>query len=121
MKKWLLVVIAIVFVGVLGAGLNLFVVSGSVNGPDFSGGEEAPYEIKGGVVYVNNAICAVSHSKIAREDRGKYTNRVTYNGPAKKFSGKTLVFNQCCPACVERFAQFWKKYQQQIMDYHGLT
>ncbi|MBI2608425.1 MAG: hypothetical protein HYW47_02370 [Deltaproteobacteria bacterium] len=83
-------------------------------------GEKAPYEIKGETVSVNNQYCAVSHSKMEKEDLGKWTNTVEYKGDNPQFKGKKLVFNQCCGGCIQRFPQMWSDEQDQIMQFHGL-
>lgn len=83
-------------------------------------GEKAPYEIKGDTILVNNQYCAVSHSKMGKEDLGKWTNTVEYKGDNPQFKDKKLVFNQCCDGCLQRFPQMWGAEQEQIMKFHGL-
>ena len=83
-------------------------------------GELAPYRIEGDVVYVNNRICAVSHSPLREGQLDRYQSRVVYDGPDPRFRGKTLVFNQCCPMCIQTFPELWRQHRDRIMRYHGL-
>lgn len=86
-------------------------------------GETARYEIKGDTVIVNNHICAFSRSPMAKETLGTYTSKVVYKGNDPrfaKFKNKTLVFNQCCTMCLDKFPGEWKKNPEEIMTYHGL-
>lgn len=86
-------------------------------------GETAQYEIKGDTVLVNNHICAYSKSPMAKETLGTYTSKVVYKGNNPKFAqfkNKTLVFNQCCTMCLDKFPDEWKKNPEAIMTYHGL-
>ena len=86
-------------------------------------GETAHYEIKGDTVMVNNHICAYSKSPMAKETLGTYTSKVVYKGNNPKFTkfkDKTLVFNQCCTMCLDKFPGEWKKNPEEIMTYHGL-
>lgn len=86
-------------------------------------GETAHYEIKGGTVMVNNHICAYSKTPMAKETLGTYISKVVYKGNDPKFAkfkDKTLVFNQCCTMCLDKFPEEWKKNPEAIMTYHGL-
>ncbi len=82
--------------------------------------EMARYEVQGDTVMVNNTICAYSRSPIGTELLGQYQSRVRYEGPIAAFRGKTLVFNQCCPMCVDAFGEKWEAERDQIMKFHGL-
>ncbi len=84
-------------------------------------GEKAPYRIEGDVVYVNNRLCAVSHSPLNPHKLSQFVSRVKYDGPAKDFRGKTLVFNQCCDMCIGKFPSMWTQERDTIMRFHGLT
>jgi len=79
------------------------------------------YEVSGDLVYVNNRECAMSDSPIAEKDLGRFESRVTYDGPIEEFSGKTLVFNQCCAKCIESFPEKWAAERDQIMQKFGLA
>ena len=86
-------------------------------------GEVVTPMIMGNMVHVNNKICASSHTVMAEQDIGKFTSRVTYEGPDPKYGklkGKTLVFNQCCTDCIKRFKTQWKENPEAIMEFHGL-
>jgi hypothetical protein len=82
--------------------------------------ELARYRIEGDRVYVNNTVCAYSRTPLHDEQLGEYTSEVVYDGPIKTFQGKTLVFNQCCPMCVDAFPGKWKDERDEIMRFHGL-
>jgi len=82
--------------------------------------EQAPYELKGNTVQVNNAYCAVSHSYIKPEDRGTWKSTVVYEGQNQKFQGKTFVFNQCCAMCIKQFDALWKEDPDKYLSAHGI-
>ncbi len=83
-------------------------------------GEHAPYVIDDEMVYVNNQLCAVSHSALLKHEVGKYSSRVEYDGDYPLFKGKTLIFNQCCEKCVNAFPEKWKRERDHVLRYHGL-
>lgn len=84
-------------------------------------GELAPWtEQADGTILVNNRICAQSGAPMTPDFLGRYTNRVVYEGADERFHGRTLVFNQCCAACVEGFPKQWAEHQEHIMQFHGM-
>lgn len=83
-------------------------------------GEVAPYVIDGETVYVNNGLCAVSHSRLDPQNLNEFTSRVRYDGPLEAFRGKTLVFNQCCEMCIKKFPDMWEENSDKILKYHGV-
>lgn len=83
-------------------------------------GETAHWTVEGAEVHVNNRLCAVSHSPLDAAKLGAYPSRVAYEGNDPRFVGKTLVFNQCCEMCVERFPKMWAKDPDAILRFHGL-
>lgn len=86
-------------------------------------GEISKYKIIGDTIYVNNHICASSHSPMEKEALGIFTSKVKYNGTDplfKKFKGKTLVFNQCCEGCIQAFPKQWADGAEEILAFHGL-
>lgn len=84
-------------------------------------GEQAPYRVEGDTVFVNNRICAVSHSPLDPHNLDRFVSRVKYNGPIAKFKGKTLLFNQCCEMCIQNFPSLWKSERDAVLRFHGLT
>jgi hypothetical protein len=83
-------------------------------------GETAHWTVEGGEVHVNNRLCAVSHSPLDPAKLDAYVSRVAYAGEDLRFAGKTLVFNQCCEMCVERFPKMWREDPDGILRFHGL-
>lgn len=83
--------------------------------------DESGFEVVDDVVYVNNRKCTMSGSTIAEEDLGRFESRVEYDGPIERFRGKTLVFNQCCPKCIEDFPAKWAVERDDIMRAFGLA
>jgi len=82
---------------------------------------DAAHEAVSDVYYVNNRQCAMSDSPIAEQDMGRFESRVVYDGPIKRYQGKTLVFNQCCPMCITSFPKKWAEERDQIMAKFGLA
>ncbi len=83
-------------------------------------GETAAWTVEGTVVHVNNHLCAVSHSPLDPQKLDAFASTVAYSGPDPRFAGKTLVFNQCCEMCIERFPAMWMKDPDAILRFHGL-
>lgn len=83
-------------------------------------GEKADYVVDGETVYINNRLCAVSHSRLDPQNLDEYTSRVRYDGPFEAFKGKTLVFNQCCDMCIKKFPNMWRESRDEILKYHGI-
>jgi hypothetical protein len=82
-------------------------------------GPERP-EVVGDVVIVHNRRCAMNGAPIPPEALGRWTSRVLYDGPVDAYRGKTLVFNQCCPDCVDSFPALWAQDRDRIMREMGL-
>jgi|TARA_R110000868_G_scaffold308808_1_gene570251 hypothetical protein len=57
---------------------------------------------------------------MAEKDLGTFVSKVVYDGPDERYAGKTLVFNQCCAMCVEKFPEKWGMERDAIMHEHGL-
>lgn len=103
--------------------LVLTLLSFSVPSMAFAPGETAQYVVKDDVVNVNNTLCAESRGPLGKEVMGKFTSTVKYTGndpKFKKFKGKNLVFNQCCPMCAAKFDGKWKENAEEIMTFHGM-
>lgn len=88
---------------------------------DESLGETARYVVDGDTVLVNNELCGVSRTRMGPETLGKFVSRVTYSGPNEEFRGKTLLFNQCCAMCLDRFPKRWADDPDEILAFHGLA
>jgi len=71
------------------------------------------YHVQGDTVHVNNEYCAVSGTKLKKEDMGRWTSTVIYQG-------KKLVFNQCCEMCIGQFPSLWENHTDEILQKHGL-
>lgn len=87
-------------------------------------GEKVTPMFMGTMMHVNNKICASSHTPMVENDIGKFTSTVVYSGSNPKFikfKGKTLIFNQCCSDCIEKFKTQWKENPEAIMEFHGLN
>ena len=83
-------------------------------------GETAHWTVEGAEVHVNNRLCAVSHSPLDPAKLDAYVSHVAYTGDDRRFAGKTLVFNQCCEMCIERFPKMWAKDPDAVLRFHGL-
>lgn len=88
--------------------------------PTVTPGERAAWTEVDGIIHVNNRLCAVSHSPLAPDQLGTFTSTVAYHGSDTRFSGRKLVFNQCCAMCRERFVSNWEADAEQILRFHGL-
>lgn len=82
-------------------------------------GPEGP-EIRADVIYVNNRRCALSGRVIPPEYRGRYQQRVRYDGPIDRYRGKTLVFDLGGYECARVFPAHWDEESAAIMREHGL-
>lgn len=83
-------------------------------------GERAIPEIDGGLIKVNNVLCAVSRTPMGQETLGKFTGRVVYAGNNPKYRGKTFEFNYCCAMCQQMFPQKFAKDPDGVLRFHGL-